>query len=417
MPGPPRSISLQTARRLAVSKQHLSRSPRPNTGPEGILSVLRDLAYVQLDTFSTVVPPQVIALWSRVGKFRLDQLEDLLWRDRKVLEACPEPASYVLAEDYPLLLSLMRGYPRGVRSWWGRRRDRAQRWLDAHDEVVRSVLGQLEGNELPLDQFEGHVPTSRKAEDGWSSASDVARALAYLHMRGEVMVVGREGNQKVWGIPADFLPSWVDRTELSWEEVERRAVHRALAALGTGSAPEVYYYFPRGKYVGLRETLGRLEREGEIREVRVAGTAGKERRYIREQDLPLLDAMESKDWKGRLALLSPYDNLIAGTSRTERLFGFHYTHGNYLPAANRRYGLYVLPILWEDQIIGRLDPSLDRATHTLHIHSVHAEPEAPTDQDVARAIARTVEELASFVRADEVRYSRQVPAAWKSALR
>lgn len=382
---------------------------------DNVVSVVRDLAYVQLDTFHTVVPPQIIALASRVDNFRSKQLEDLLWREKTLFEPGSDPSGYGLTEDYPLYLSIARGYPPRQPTWWGRRRDRAQGWLDTHEELVRSILGQLEGAELTLNEFGEHVPSGRKI-DGWFSGSEVAITLVHLQSMGEVMVVRREGNQKVWGLPGDFLPAWVDRSELPFSEVEKLAAQRALRALGQASPGEINYYFPRGKYLNLRGALTALEAEGKVHRVRVEGLHGKEARYIHEEDLALLEGMDPSGADRPVHLLSPYDNLIAHRGRTNELFGFDYTHGNYLPPNKRKFGLYVLPILWGDQIIGRLDPELDRSTRQLRVNSVHAEPNAPSGLKVAEGIAATVDRLASLVHADEVVYGSNVPRFWKAGL-
>src|SRR5207244_3943944 len=87
-------------------------------------------------------------------------------------------------------------------------------------------------------------PTPRKP-DGWTSGSDVSAALFHLQMRGEVMVVGHQGNQKIWGLPETFLPSWVDRKELTEQEAEREGAERTIRALGTASPSEINIYFLR----------------------------------------------------------------------------------------------------------------------------------------------------------------------------
>jgi uncharacterized protein YcaQ len=77
----------------------------------------------------------------------------------------------------------------------------------------------------------------------------------------------------------------------------------------------------------------------------------------------------------------------------------------------------VLPILWGDQLIGRIDPRLDKAEGRLVINSVHAEPSAPNDRNVAHAIAVKIADLATFVGAKDVVYASNVPAIWERELR
>src|SRR5256712_1951717 len=122
------STSLECARRLAVTKQHLAGKLPTGSGRETILSVIRDLGYVQLDPVNVVAPSHEIALWSRLGMFRLSDLNRLLWDEKKLFEHWSHAASIVLTEDYPLHHSLMRRYPESLSKSWGGWRDRARKW-------------------------------------------------------------------------------------------------------------------------------------------------------------------------------------------------------------------------------------------------------------------------------------------------
>ncbi len=186
------------------------------------------------------------------------------------------------------------------------------------------------------------------------------------------MVVGHEGNQKIGGLSEKFLPSWVKRKELAEEEVEREAAQRTIRALGTASPSQINFYFLRGRYQNLKKTLERLQEESTIHRVHVAGLDGRDERYVHDLDVRLLESMNTDAWQPRMSLLFPFDNLIC--DRTNRVFGFDYIHEIYLPQNKRKFGYYVLPILWGDRFIGRVDPRLDRRNEKLLINSVHTEP-------------------------------------------
>jgi uncharacterized protein YcaQ len=87
----------------------------------------------------------------------------------------------------------------------------------------------------------------------------------------------------------------------------------------------------------------------------------------------------------------------------------------YVPEAKRKYGYYVLPILHGDRLIGRIDPTMDRENARLTINAVYAERNAP--KAAARAIADAILDLAAFLGAKEIVFTRRVPAIWKNALR
>jgi hypothetical protein len=241
--------------------------------------------------------------------------------------------------------------------------------------------------------------------------------LFHMQMSGEVMVVGHQGNRNVWGLSGEFLPSWVERKELAEEEVERQGALRSIRALGTASPSEINLYFLRGRYQNLRKVLERLQEESTIHRVRVAGLGGRDERYIHDLDVRLLESMSSDTWKPRMSLLSPFDNLIGGGGITKWLFGFEYVHEMFLPKDKRKFGSYVLPILWGDRFIGRVDPEMDRTNGRLVIYAIHAEPGAPGGKEVSSLIGETIEHLAGFLGAREVVYPARVPTPWRSSLR
>ena len=311
---------------------------------------------------------------------------------------------------------MMTRYPESLSRSWGGWKTKARKWLAEHAELRKSILKELKKGPLRLSEFEGYVRTKR-GTDLWTSGSDVSVALFHLQMRGEVMVVGHQGNQKIWGLPETFLPSWVQRGDLTEEELEQAGAERTIRALGTASPSEINLYFLRGRYLNLRKALDRLREESTIHRVNVAGLGGKTERYVHGSDIPLLQSMDSDAWNPRMSLLAPFDNLVSARNITNRLFGFNYVLEIYLPQSKRKFGSYVLPILWGDRFIGRVDPKLDREGKKLLIHSVHAEPGAPTDKEVSSIIGETILNLAEFLGAKEVEYTARVPKAWRNSLR
>ena len=409
------TISVQDARRLAVTRQHLAGKQPGKASRDHILAVVRDLTFVQWDPIEVVAPSHVLSLWNRVGNFRLSDLDRLLWDEKKLFEHWVNfAAALVLTEDYPLYYSMMIRYPESIGKSWGSRKPMTRKFLAEHKALGESILNQLREGPLQLTQFKDYVRT--KSVDAWGSGSDVSSMLFHLNMSGKVMVVGHQGNRNVWGLSDVFLPSWVKKKELKGDEVERMAAQRAIRGLGTASPPEINYYFPRGRYQNLRRALVSLLEDSSIHQVRIAGYQGRDERYLHHSDIGLLESMNG-DWQPRVSLLPPFDNLICGRGRTNRIFGFDYNHEMFLPQEKRKFGYYVLPILWGDRLIGRIDPVMERSKERLVINSVHAEPAAPGDKEVAQKIGDAIQGLAEFLGAKEVDYSSRVPTAWRSSLR
>ncbi len=159
----------------------------------------------------------------------------------------------------------------------------------------------------------------------------------------------------------------------------------------------------------MKETLKQLEAESKIQAVDITdGPVGKGQRYIHSQEIPLLGDLDSDTWEPRVSLLSPFDNLFCDRARTKLVFNFDYTIEIYTPRSKRKYGYYVLPILYGDEFIGRVDPLMDRKNEKLLIKAVYVEPHARKGKDVSREIWDSVEQLSEFLGAKDVVYPARV---------
>jgi uncharacterized protein len=408
--------SLQAVQRLAVTKQHLA-GKRPGRATADLLvATIRDLPYVQWDPVSVVAPSHLLSLWARVGSFRAADLERLLWKDRRLLQHWIPFAAIVATEDYPLFASYMRRYPESLSDSWGAQRARARAFLAKHGELRRRVLAQLRGGPLQLNEFEDHARTKRAAGD-WEPSSAVSEMLWHLLMAGEVMVVGHDGNQNLWGLTDAFLPSWTSQRELSEEEADLEAAQKALRGLGVATRKEIHYYFVRGCYHDIRATMETLTADSRIHRVVVDGLPSKDQQYVHADDVRLLDELERDRFSPRVALLPPFDNMVYSQARGKRVFSFDYVREQFLPKAKRRFGMWVLPILRGEQFIGRMDARLDRERRLFQVNALFAEQDAPRDPRVAHEIREELDRLAVFLGADAVAFTSRVPSAWKTALR
>ena len=410
------TATFEDAKRLAIVKQHLAGKLPTKPDRAKILEVMRSLCYLQLDPISTVAPSHQIVLWSRLGNFDKSILDDLLWHEKKLFEYWAYLASIVLMEDYPIYYSIMRRHPDSFVTPGSLWHQRITKWLNKNAKLRAHVLNELRSRG-PLLSRHFEDETRSKHDDGWSSGGDVSRMLFHLYLTGEVMVVGREGKQKLYDLSERFLPSWVSKKEMSAEEVEYIAVQRSLRSLGIANPMEIGWQFLHKRYPNLKATLKQLLADEKIIPVEITdGPVGKGERCIHSDDVKLLEKVQAGAWQPRVTLVSPFDSLINDRTRTKLFFNFDYTTEIYTPAHKRRYGYYVMPVLYGDRLIGRVDPVMDRKNGKLVVNSVHAERNVPKDRSVGEEIGGAVQQLSEFLGAKEVAYSRSVPRFWKSSL-
>jgi uncharacterized protein len=383
----PVRLSRRRARQISVSAQLLD-APRRTS----ILETVRALGEVQMDPTSAVARTEHLVLWSRLGgRFRVADLERLLWRERALFEFW---AHIVPTSDLAIHRVSMRRYPAGDHS----RRVYVRDWLKANDAFRRYVLGELR-RRGPLRARD----LENRAAEGWRTGGwndegqNVPMLLDILWNQGKVMIVGREGQQRIWDLAERSLPTVAARPPI---DVAREVAEREVRAGGIARLDRIGFLFD-GAPPERERAVGQLVREGVVVPVEVDGLSGP---LVTHRDL--LDPA----FRGRTTLLSPFDDLISDRDRTQRLFEFRFRLEIYVPKAKREYGYFVLPILRGDRLVGRVDPLFDRKAGILRINAVYAEPDAkPSDGPPVR---RAIEELAAWLGAGEVAWTA-MPAVWR----
>jgi len=411
MPTPPPLLTLSRsdARRLALSRQHLS-AARPPADATGLRTVLRSLRYLQLDPVSVVAPSHELVLWSRLGPRAGDRLPTLWWQERWLFEYWAHAAALVLTEDYPVHRVSMDGYPPKNLSF-------TSTWMAANGQLSEHILHRLaEGTPLPTDAFEDRSVMDWPSS-GWTAGRNVERMLTFLWLQGRIMVAGRAAGQRLWGLPDACLPADADRVAVSPREMVTTATEHTLRALGVARPLDIKQYFVRGKYDGLPEVLRTLTGEGRVVPVKVedAPTAS-ETWYVHTDALAELEAIRAGDWEGRTALLSPFDNLINDRRLTERLWGFAFRNEMYVPKAKREYGYYLLPVLHGDRLVGRTSPRFDKSRGVLLVEGLYLEPDTKPTAALCRAVTAQLADLAALVGATGIEYGDKVPDRWRPLL-
>ena len=406
------AITPDQVRKLAVHKQMLA-GPRPEPNLQGLKQVMEMIRCLQIDPIRAVERTQYLVLFSRLGPYKQEILEKAAYSERFLFEFWAHAASYVLTEDYPIHNHMMRNVNYGNGAWGKRIRS----WLAANQEFEAYVLGMIEKNGPTLSSEIDDRSIKPWKSGGWSSDRNANLMITNLWDRGLIAVSNRDGLKKYWDLAERVHPGWMPQEVLAPREVTERAVPLSIKGLGAATAKQIKNHFTRSRYPELEAVLEQLEADRTILRLELEGAEDAWHKsgpwFMHREDLPLLEKIKNGGWQGRTTLLSPFDNMIADRERTELLWDFFFRIEIYVPPHKREYGYYVMPILHEDRLIGRIDPKMDRKTGILHIQSVHKEPEVHTSADMLRSVRAAIDDLAAFLNAGEVLFSDHLPAEWK----
>ena len=359
-------LSKRDARRIAVRAQWLD-LPRP---PD-LLAFVRRATLLQLDPTSAIAPSADLVLWSRLGDRyrRADLMSALEQRELIEVDAMLRPA-----EDLVQFRGRMAQWP--VEDW----QSGIAVWASDNASFARDILARLEadGPLLSRDLPDSCVRPWRST--GWTNNRNVTQMLEVLVARGQVAVAGRQGKQRLWDLASRIYP---DEPHLPIEQAVRARNERRLRALGLARA--------KAAQAPMEPT-----HVGEVGdEVTVQGVPGTWR-----ADPAQLDRLGER-FRGRAALLSPFDRILHDRKRLAEVFEYEYILEMYKPAASRRWGYYALPVLVGDAFVGKLDATADRKAGALRVNAMHWESE-PT-ATVRSAVDGEIEALASWLELDLVR--------------
>lgn len=406
----PISITHAQACRLAIGAQLLNGRLSPTKA--NILTTFQQLGCIQIDPINVVARNPLLVLWSRLGQFDVADFDSLLWQDKALFEYWAHAASIVLTDDFPLHQPRMRQVFAGDSKWATQTRE----WLATNDAFRQYVLDELETHgALFSKEFEDRAVTENSG-GVWASGRQVGKMLGLLWQQGTITVSQRRGDgfglQKQWSLTSRHLPQWADHEPWPSREIVALAAQKSLRALGVGTAKHIDNHFIRNRYPDLDVVLADLVKNGRLHPITVEDQQGDW--YIHDDTLKGMDGM--MEMRKTAVLLSPFDNLICDRTRTETLFNFHYRSEIYTPKAKRKYGYYVMPILYGDRLIGRIDPKMDRKTKTLHINAVFTEPDVLLTDEMGTAVYETIAQLATFLSATTIEYGNRVPSEWARIL-
>jgi uncharacterized protein YcaQ len=237
-------------------------------------------------------------------------------------------------------------------------------------------------------------------------------ALDVLFWRGELMVAERRNFQKVYDLTERVLPEDVDTRVPTEDELGDFAVRRALASHGIAQERDMWNYLGVAGKRSIARTLAGLVDSGEVEVVSVEGIDAEY--YALSGTIDRVGALTATS--PEVHLLSPFDNLIIQRDRVSRLFGFDYALECYTPAAKRVYGYFVLPILWGEEFVGRLDPKADRKKKVLIVRNLLFEPGFDPFGAFLPAFAGKLAEFARFNGCERVQFEQVAPAELEEAL-
>ena len=402
-------ISLELARRMILNAQLLDGRAKLSKGKEGIAQTIEKLGYVQIDTLAVINRAHHHTLWTRRPDYDAEMLQELQAKDRRVFEYWGHAFSYLPMSDYRYYSSRMRNFDDPYSKW---EKDR----LEKYGHLMQPILERIR-KEGPLRTKDFAPPSATKPvaqRNGEPPATWPTRtALEMLFLKGDLMVTERRNFQRIYDLTERVLPDGISTSLPDDDELGEFLVRRALSAYGVAQEREIHDHIDAASKRVISKSLMGLVDVGEVIPIAIEKVPSADY-YALSQTIEKTTKL--KQTSSHVFLLSPFDNLIIQRERTKRLFGFDYALECYVPAAKRKYGYFVLPILWGENFIGRLDPKADRKQRTLTIRNLVFEQEFAAFDDFLASFADKLVDFTRFNQCEKVVFEKISPAEIKVTL-
>lgn len=385
--------------RLWLKKQWLLNVDNPQKLTKDHFSAyLQQVGGLQVDSVNVLDRAHYLTLWSRFGNYDRGQIDDWIYQDKVAYEYWGHEASILPASFLPISRRRMKDFPPrqwANSAWWKRQETSAA----SKKRVIARIKskGRLENSDLEKEI------RSEKDPERKDQLKEDKRSLQLLWHAGKIGIAGRTHFRKIFDQSENIYPK---SNVASTRQFHDSWLNVALAGNGAVCESHLINYFttPNLTAAERRQVIDRNLKSKSIFPMQIKGR--KEEFYATEEDLQVLTAADGSELPKPTGtrLICPFDSFLWQRARAEDLLDFHYRIEIYVPESKRKFGYYLLPILHEGNLIGRLDPKLHRDQNLLEIRSLHYEPKFRETKKFQKTLKGIVEELADFVGAKDIRW-------------
>jgi uncharacterized protein len=389
-------ITKQQARQFLLLKHGLIGDYK-FSGKEGVLEYVQQTGCIQFDPIDICGKNAELALQSRVKGFTKKMLYELLYQDRRLIDYFDKNLAIMRTEDWPYFERIREANRQG-----GRGREEVNRIAEDIMTII-AERGPVCSKDIGFDE---------KVDWYWSSTKLARAALETLYFRGDLVIHHKKGTTKYYALAKDYIPEHILIAKDPYPEEKDHLKWRVLRRI---SAVGMLWNKPSDAWLGIwnlksgeRNTVFQeLLSEKRILEIRVEGC--KDKFYcLKEDEVLLKQIMNTPKLKYRTELVAPLDCILWDRKLIKELFGFNYKWEIYTPQDQRKFGHYVLPILSEEQFIGRCEVIADDKKKALIVNHIWFEDKIKPTKKRMAALDRCYRKFMKFHELEEVIYEEKI---------
>lgn len=385
------TLTLAQARLFILEKHGLLNEFKLHS-KDDILSFVRQVGCIQFDPIDICGKNPELVLQSRIENFDKGMLYEMLYEDRSLIDYFDKNLAIIPLEDWPYF-SYKRQYFKDYK--------RSKSEVEA---VISDVLTYIHENTYASSK---EINIREKVNWAWNDTSLGRATLETLYFRGDLIVHHKKGTIKYYGLTKDFIDEDIlskPNPNKNHQEQVKWSLLRRIGAVGLlwNRPSDAWLGIDDMKAIHRKAAFEALIKENKVIEVEVEGLdvplycLSTDRERL-EDCLSLYASSNALDTvMPRVSFLAPLDNLLWDRKLIKALFNFDYKWEIYTPALERKYGYYVLPILYKDQLVGRIEMVNQKKLKTLEVKKVWYEADFKPDPVFKKHLKLSIKRFAKF---------------------
>ncbi len=385
-------LSKHEARLFILRKQGLIGSYK-FIGKQGVLEYVKQAGCIQYDPIDVCGKNSELVLQSRIKGFTKDMLYEILYEDRKLIDYFDKNLSIMPVEDWIYFARIRNRYKEGVRS---------QEQIDAVADEIKSLISQ-NGALCSKD-----IGFNEKVDWYWSDAKLSRATLETLYFQGDLIVHHKKGTIKYYALSKDHIPkSILEASEPFPDEIE----HMKWRLMRRISAVGLLWNKPSDALLGISDmkanernlVFEQLIKEDKLHKINIEGI--KHAFYCLTDDEAIIDEIKNcSEFDKRMEFLAPLDGMLWDRKLIKELFDFEYKWEIYTPESERKYGYYVLPVLYGENFIARCELVCDRKNKALIIKNIWFEDGVKVNKTVKNELKKAYNRFMNFHKLDHIKF-------------
>lgn len=386
-----KTITIQQAGRFILLKQGLY-GEYTFAKKQGALDYILQAGCIQYDPIDVIGKNAELTLQSRVKNFQKKDLYNLLYKDRKLVDYFDKELSIIPVQDWPYF----HRYRDLCKKNGNRFEGLGSISLQAKEYILKH--GPVSSASLPIEgTIQWHSSIHWSGNWNGKPVKASRSVLEQLYTAGELVIHHKEGTRKYYDLSERYIPQEIlhaedplpdDFEHIKWRILRRISATGLLWNKNSTALLGIWKLDTQTRNDAFHSLLA----EGKIQEVYAEGIASPF--YLLSSDMELLEKAENKSTRNRCEFLAPLDPMLWDRNLIKKLFDFDYTWEIYVPAQKRKYGYYVLPILFNDAFIGRIEPVIEN--NTLKVKGLWLEPGTGMTKKLEHALQQRLKKFAAF---------------------